>query len=95
MTTTSPSTAKTFQLNSPDGALAVIAPELGGWLLRYARPTKHGLVDALHFSQPIADRYPKCSAERDRSSHPATPPALLHARSARRQPRALQCISAG
>lgn len=59
MTTTSPSATPTFQLNSPDGALAVIAPELGGWLLRYARPTKHGLVDALHFSQAVVDRYPK------------------------------------
>ena len=59
MTPSSPSAAKTFQLKSPDGALAVIAPELGGWLLRYACPTKHGLVDALHFSQAIVDRYPK------------------------------------
>jgi|GEM_PF-2808955 len=31
-------------LNDSTGSLAVIAPELGGWLLRYARPTaKHGL----------------------------------------------------
>ncbi|MBI5799446.1 MAG: hypothetical protein HZA92_01790 [Verrucomicrobia bacterium] len=60
MTPSSPSGAKTFQLKSPDGAIAVIAPELGGWLLRYARPTdKHGLVDALHFSQAVVDRYPK------------------------------------
>ncbi|MFA6546636.1 MAG: hypothetical protein WCS99_19625 [Limisphaerales bacterium] len=59
MTSSLPSTAKLFQLNSTDGALAVIAPELGGWLLRYARPTRHGLVDALHFSQPVLDRYPK------------------------------------
>jgi galactose mutarotase-like enzyme len=56
---TSPSAAKILQLNSRDGALAVIAPELGGWLLRYARPTRHGLVDALHFSQAVVDRYPR------------------------------------
>ncbi len=47
-------------LTEPDGTLAVIAPELGGWLLRYARPTeKHGLVDVIHFSQAVVDRYPK------------------------------------
>lgn len=51
---------KLFQLTDSTGALAVIAPELGGWLLRYARPTvKHGLVEALHFSQAVVDRYPK------------------------------------
>ncbi len=43
---------KLLQLTDPTGTLAVIAPELGGWLLRYARPTaRHGLVEALHFSQ--------------------------------------------
>ncbi|NBV22015.1 MAG: hypothetical protein EBS05_08855 [Proteobacteria bacterium] len=47
-------------MTDPTGALAVIAPELGGWLLRYARPTaKYGLVDTLHFSQTVVDRYPK------------------------------------
>lgn len=47
-------------LKDSTGSLAVIAPELGGWLLRYARPTaKHGLVDALHFSHAVVDRYPK------------------------------------
>lgn len=59
MTPPASSAAPTYQLNSPDGALAVIAPALGGWLLRYARPTKHGLVDALRFSQAVVDRYPK------------------------------------
>jgi galactose mutarotase-like enzyme len=59
MTPASPPAAMTLKLNSPDGTLAVIAPGLGGWLLRYARPTKHGLVDALHFSQSVVDRYPK------------------------------------
>jgi len=47
-------------LNDTDGAMAVIAPELGGWLLRYGRQTaKHGLVEALHFSQAVVDRYPR------------------------------------
>jgi len=50
---------KFIQLNDTDGSLAVIVPELGGWLLRYARPTRHGLVDALHFEQAVVDRYPK------------------------------------
>src|ERR1041385_3021976 len=40
-------------------AKAVIAPELGGWLLRYARHFPGlGYVDALHFSQEVLDRYP-------------------------------------
>ena len=47
-------------LTDSTGALAVLAPELGGWLLRYARPVEpHGLVEALHFSQAIVDRYPR------------------------------------
>ena len=47
-------------LTDTDGTMAVVAPELGGWLLRYARPTpKHGLVEALHFSQAVVDRYPR------------------------------------
>jgi galactose mutarotase-like enzyme len=41
-------------------ACAVVAPELGGWLLRYLRPLPgHGPVDALHFSQAVVDRYPR------------------------------------
>ena len=53
--------AKSFAtLTDTDGTIAVIAPELGGWMLRYARKTqKHGLVDALHFSQAVVDRYPR------------------------------------
>ncbi|HEV8542263.1 MAG TPA: hypothetical protein VGR78_07725 [Verrucomicrobiae bacterium] len=40
-------------------AKVLIAPELGGWLLRYARHfPKLGYVDALHFSQEVVDRYP-------------------------------------
>lgn len=47
-------------LSDSDGSVAVIAPQLGGWLLRYARQTpNHGLVEALHYSQEIVDRYPK------------------------------------
>ena len=53
--------AKSFAtLTDTDGTIAIIAPELGGWMLRYARKTqKHGLVDALHFSQAAVDRYPR------------------------------------
>src|SRR5207302_8980182 len=39
---------------------AVVAPELGGWLLRYACKTpKHGIVEALYFSHAVVDRYPR------------------------------------
>ncbi len=48
-----------IELRDETGSLAVIAPELGGWLLRYARPTRHGLVDALHYEQAVLERYPK------------------------------------
>lgn len=47
-------------LNDADGSLASIAPQLGGWLLRYARPMPgHGLVEALHCTQAVIDRYPR------------------------------------
>ena len=47
-------------LTEPDGTTAVVAPELGGWLLRYARPTaKHGLVDALYYAPEVVERYPR------------------------------------
>ena len=47
-------------LTEPGGSLAVVAPELGAWLLRYAKPTTtHGLVDVLHCSQTVVDRYPR------------------------------------
>lgn len=47
-------------LTGPDGSIARVAPHLGGWLLRYARPVEnHGLVDALHCSQEVVDRYPR------------------------------------
>ncbi|MBI2926414.1 MAG: hypothetical protein HYY24_12035 [Verrucomicrobia bacterium] len=51
---------KFVTLTEADGTSAVIAPELGGWLLRYARRLpKHGWVEALHFSQAVVDRYPR------------------------------------
>jgi galactose mutarotase-like enzyme len=38
----------------------MIAPELGGWLVSYARPLpKQGLVEALHWSRETIARYPK------------------------------------
>src|SRR3989442_1361527 len=47
-------------LTDAAGTTAMIAPELGGWLLRYARPLpRHGLVEALHFSEAVIDRYPR------------------------------------
>lgn len=47
-------------LTGPDGSIARVAPHLGGWLLRYARPIEHhGLVDALHCTQEVIDRYPR------------------------------------
>jgi galactose mutarotase-like enzyme len=43
-----------------EGSIALIAPDLGAWLLRYARPMgNRGLIDALHFSQAVVDRYPR------------------------------------
>jgi len=41
------------------GAQAVIAPELGGWLLRYMRLLSGlGYVDGLYCTQEVVDRYP-------------------------------------
>jgi galactose mutarotase-like enzyme len=46
-------------LGDSTGATAVIAPELGGWLLRYARTfADQGEVDALHFDPAVVERYP-------------------------------------
>ena len=40
-------------------AKAVIAPELGAWLLRYTRRLPElGAIDALYFAQEVVDRYP-------------------------------------
>jgi galactose mutarotase-like enzyme len=47
-------------LTDSEGATAVVAPDLGAWLLQYARQTpKHGIVEALHCSQAVVDRYPR------------------------------------
>ncbi len=47
-------------LTGEDGSRAMLAPELGGWLLRYSRPLSgHGDVEALHFDQAVVDRYPR------------------------------------
>lgn len=46
-------------LRDGTGASAEIAPELGGWLLRYTRPlADHGEVDALHHDPAVVERYP-------------------------------------
>jgi galactose mutarotase-like enzyme len=46
-------------LGDSTGAKAVIAPELGGWLLRYTRTfAEQGEVDALHYDPAVVERYP-------------------------------------
>lgn len=46
-------------LHDGSGAKAVIAPDLGGWLLRYARHLPDfGDVEGLYFAQEVVDRYP-------------------------------------
>lgn len=51
---------KMMTIADGNGATAVIAPELGGWLLRYTRELpKHGAVEALHCTQAVIDRYPR------------------------------------
>lgn len=51
--------ATPVELRDGDRALAVVYPELGGWLTRYARrTTRHGLVDALHHDDAVVARYP-------------------------------------
>ena len=51
--------AQLITLRDGSGAKAVIAPELGGWLLRYTRHLPElGYVDALYCAQDIIDRYP-------------------------------------
>ncbi len=47
-------------LKDNDGGSATIAPELGGWLLRYSRElVEHGRVEALHFDPAVVERYPR------------------------------------
>lgn len=49
-----------ISLTDADGSLAVVAPALGGWLLRYARNLPpHGLVEALHFDPAVLERHPQ------------------------------------
>jgi galactose mutarotase-like enzyme len=51
---------KMITIADGSGATAVVAPELGGWLLRYTREVpKHGAVEAIHCSQAVIDRYPR------------------------------------
>src|SRR5688572_2008922 len=46
-------------LRDGSGAKAMIAPELGAWLLRYSRHLPElGYVEALYFAQEVVDRYP-------------------------------------
>lgn len=50
---------KIVTLHDGAGASAVVAPDLGAWLLRYTRVLPaHGPVEAIHFSQEVVDRYP-------------------------------------
>jgi len=53
-------THRTIVLNSADNTQALIAPDLGGWLLRYARNLDgRGWEEALYWSQEVVDRYPQ------------------------------------
>ena len=51
---------RTIVLNSADNTLALLAPDRGGWLLRYARHFgERGWEEALYWSQAVVDRYPR------------------------------------
>jgi galactose mutarotase-like enzyme len=51
---------RTIVLNSADNTQALLAPDLGGWLLRYARHFEgRGWEEALYWSQEVVDRYPR------------------------------------
>ena len=53
-------THRTIVLNSADNTQALLAPDLGGWLLRYARHFEgRGWEEALYWSQEVVDRYPR------------------------------------
>jgi galactose mutarotase-like enzyme len=52
--------ATPVELRDGDRALAVVHPELGGWLTRYARQVSgHGLVDVLHHDDAVISRWPQ------------------------------------
>jgi galactose mutarotase-like enzyme len=51
---------RTIVLKESNGTLALIAPDMGGWLLRYARHFEdRGWEEALYWSQEVVDRYPR------------------------------------
>lgn len=51
--------ATALTLRDRDHALATVYPELGGWLVRYAKNVPgHGLVDALYCAEEVVARYP-------------------------------------
>lgn len=51
--------ATLITLREGNDALATVYPELGGWLVRYAkRLPGHGLVDALYAADEVVARYP-------------------------------------
>lgn len=51
--------ATSLELRDGNQARAVVHPELGGWLTRYARHLPgHGWVDALHHDDAVVARYP-------------------------------------
>ncbi len=50
------------ELQDETGAFAWVRPDLGAWLLRYARPVAGagaGPVEALHYDPAVVERYPK------------------------------------
>lgn len=47
-------------LNDDTGAAAIVAPELGAWLLSYSRPLPgHGVIDGIHHDPAVVARYPQ------------------------------------
>lgn len=51
---------RTIVLNAADDAQALLAPHLGGWLLRYAPHFEdRGWEEALYWSQEVVDRHPR------------------------------------
>ena len=51
---------RTILLKGADDTLALLAPDLGGWLLRYARQFEgRGWEEALYWSREVVDRYPR------------------------------------